>query len=103
MRIALIGNGFAPGKTGGTETYFRTLVDALQREDRGSSYTIFVEEQFVGEFRPADNLDVRKLPVPSTAARVGARISGRFRPGGHPANPRAVEAIEQGGYDLVHF
>ncbi len=103
MRIALIGNGFAPGKTGGTETYFRNLVDALQQEDHDSRYTVFVEEQFLGEFTPSANLDVRVLPVPTTVARVGAKISGKLRPGGHPANPQAVKAIEQGGYDLVHF
>ena len=103
MRIALIGNGFAPGKTGGTENYFRTLVDALQRDDRENSYTVFVEEQFVGEFKTTDRFDVQALPLPSKTARVGARISSTFRPGGHPANPRAVKAIERGGYDLAHF
>ncbi|MBI2355171.1 MAG: glycosyltransferase family 4 protein [Deltaproteobacteria bacterium] len=50
MRIALNAVGFAPGRMGGMETYFRNLLFNLQRLEGGDSYSVLCDERHAGEF-----------------------------------------------------
>lgn len=45
MNIGLNALGLLPGKIGGAETYFRSLVDGLQSEDSDNYYTLLCYEQ----------------------------------------------------------
>ena len=50
MNIGLSAISFVPGGIGGMETYFRNLVDRLQKLDDDNCYTIFCDERYAGEF-----------------------------------------------------
>lgn len=50
MKIGLNSMGFWPGRVGGVETYFRNLVNYLQRLDNSNNYTILCDEPNVSEF-----------------------------------------------------
>jgi len=51
MKIGLVGAPFAPGKTGGTETLFRTLVASLNSYETGNEYLLYVWPQYVDHFQ----------------------------------------------------
>lgn len=51
MNIGLNSMGFWPGRVGGVETYFRNLVQYLQRIDTLNNYTILCDEPNIVEFR----------------------------------------------------
>lgn len=50
MNIGLSAISFVPGGIGGMETYFRNLVDCLQRLDTKNCYTLLCDGRFAGEF-----------------------------------------------------
>lgn len=50
MNIGLNGISFVPGGIGGMETYFRNLLDQLQRLDRNNRYTLLCDRRYAGEF-----------------------------------------------------
>jgi glycosyltransferase involved in cell wall biosynthesis len=50
MRIGLNVIDFDPGNMGGVETYFRNLVDQLQRHDRKNRYLLLANKASIGEF-----------------------------------------------------
>lgn len=50
MNIGLNALGLVAGKIGGVETYFRSLVDSLQREDSDNFYTILCYENDKKQF-----------------------------------------------------
>lgn len=50
MKIGLNAITFVPGGIGGMETYFRNLVDRVQRLDSYDSFTIICDKKFAGEF-----------------------------------------------------
>jgi len=52
MRIGLNGITFAPGKMGGMETYFRSLVTNLQLIDRENEYLLLCDTCHEQEFAP---------------------------------------------------
>ena len=46
MKIGIIALGYAPGKTGGTETYFRNLIIGLQEcANDDDSFTVIVRKE----------------------------------------------------------
>src|SRR5512138_3124842 len=50
MKIGLNAISFVPGKIGGMETYFRNLLQYLQRLDTENQYTLFCDRRYAGEF-----------------------------------------------------
>lgn len=52
MKIALNALNFAPGKMGGTETYFRKLYENLQRLDDGFCFTVACLDEVASELTP---------------------------------------------------
>jgi len=51
MKIGLVGAPFAPGKTGGTETLFKTLVASLDGHGTEHEYLLYVWPQYVNHFQ----------------------------------------------------
>jgi glycosyltransferase involved in cell wall biosynthesis len=52
MRIGLNGITFAPGRMGGMETYFRNLINHLQRIDHDNEYLLLCDERHARELLP---------------------------------------------------
>lgn len=50
MKIGLNAITFLPGRIGGMETYFRNLLDCLQRLDRVNGYELLCDRRIAGEF-----------------------------------------------------
>jgi glycosyltransferase involved in cell wall biosynthesis len=64
MKIGINAVGLNPGKTGGSETYFRSLLHYLQKVDRDNSYSVLCAPRHVGEialFNPS--FRERTVPV----------------------------------------
>lgn len=100
-RIGLNGFGFVPAATGGSEIYFRILVDALQRVEADHDYLLFVRRRVRSE------LDVRSprmrlvtVREPSTFAN---RVRYRLRRPLADLKPRWREAMNAAPLDLVHY
>ena len=55
MRIGLIGQDFNPGKTGGTETYLRSLVSGLPKIDHENQYITYVPRNYISDIMPESN------------------------------------------------
>jgi glycosyltransferase involved in cell wall biosynthesis len=51
MRIGLNATSFSPGRMGGMETYFRNLVERLQRHDHDNDYLLLCDKRHSGEFQ----------------------------------------------------
>lgn len=50
MRIGISLVNFNPGRMGGVESYFRSLLEALQRVDRENEYLLLCDERSLGHF-----------------------------------------------------
>ena len=50
MNIAFNTTAFIPGRMGGTETYFRQLLETLQKVDAENSYSLLIDSHYASEF-----------------------------------------------------
>lgn len=105
MKIAIVTSGFEPGATGGTETYLRNLIAALQAVDPENDYTVFIEPRLAAEL-PLSAPNFRWAPLRTRAhiaRRALRRLLGLGHPGGHVPDPPMANAIDRGRFDVVHF
>jgi glycosyltransferase involved in cell wall biosynthesis len=105
VKIAIVTSGFEPGATGGTETYLRNLIAALQTVDFDNEYTVYIEPRLAGEL-PLTAPNFRWAPLRTRAPlarRAIRRALGLGHPGGHVPDPPMVSAIDRAGHDVVHF
>ncbi len=72
MRIGLNALYLIPGGVGGTEIYFRCLLDALSAIDRENEYVVFTNRETGADLLPKAAANFRLAPQP---------LRARFRPG----------------------
>ena len=101
MRIGLNGFGFVPAATGGSEIYFRSLVDSLQLIDGDHEYLLFVRQRLQSEL-PVHSPRMRLVTVREPSL-VANRI--RYRLGRPLADlkPRWRDAMNGRSLDVVHY
>lgn len=74
MLIALNLLYLIPGVVGGTETYARSLIHALARQDEDNEYTVFVSKEAADlDITPAPNF--RRIVCPVMAMKRAVRYS----------------------------
>ncbi len=98
MKIGIVGWGLMPGKTGGTETYFRNLIRSLQHIDKKNHYIIFLRRECAHEL-VLDNphFKVVLLEEESFADKVLRKLQLPF------LQSRQSQRINAAHLDVVHF
>src|SRR3990167_6206036 len=100
LKIAIHAQPFAPGQTGGTETYFRYLVKHLQRIDPENDYHIFLRKSYIEEIPiQAGNFTKQSIPDQPTIGQKILRRLNRFP----DWETHLAEQLGSYGFDLVHF
>ena len=72
MQIALNLLYLIPGVVGGTETYARSLIDALAREDEDNEYTVYLSRE-AAELDVTPGPNFRRVVSPVVAMQRAAR------------------------------
>lgn len=105
LRIGIIGSGFVPGGTGGTETYFRNLVAALQKVDTRNEYVIMVRPEYMDELHiTATNFSLKPLAFrASFLRRVVNKGLKTLGVSGTTIDKQLSSSVDAQGFDLVHF
>lgn len=104
MKIGIVALGFIPGGTGGTETYFRSLIEGLQKYDKRNDYSLIVKSEYRLEAAQLVSQSGWKViglsEVPPLAYRVARKVG--FRRFGSNSQ-RLAQMIDAMDFDLVHF
>jgi glycosyltransferase involved in cell wall biosynthesis len=100
VTIGIIALHFNPGRTGGSETYFRNLIRSLQRLDNENQYLIFVPKEL------ADSLSLNApnftaVGMPGLSHVLGARLKRRAL--AQVASRRLAAIINAHALDVAHF
>lgn len=98
--IGINGWGLDPGKTGGTETYFRNLIQALQACDTQNQYIIFLKTSSLSEIRvQKKNFRVVELKHENFFDKCLKRLH-KYLP---LITPRQGRTINSYNLDVCHF
>lgn len=75
MKICISAKGFRPAGTGGTETYFRNLLEGLQAIDSINQYTVYVQKGNASSLDiGALNFKVVELPSEPIVFKIARRL-----------------------------
>ncbi len=99
MRVGLNATAFLPGRMGGMETYFRNLLDHLQRHDHENDYLLLCDKRFRREFNlfnPAFQMEYINYAKPSPAWFLRGAIRNFFNRDILAARMNRVKA------DIIH-
>jgi glycosyltransferase involved in cell wall biosynthesis len=99
MKLAVIALTLAPRKSGGIETYFRSLVRTLQEIDKENQYTIVLPKQLIHEIElTAGNFKTLGIGDPGYQ-----KLFRRLRLSKASAEANSAKQIGNLGCDLLHF
>jgi glycosyltransferase involved in cell wall biosynthesis len=99
MKITIMALTFAPRKSGGIETYFRTLLHSLQEADQSSQYILVLPQDCLDEVEvKAKNINKVTVKVP-----VYKNVLRRLKLLTTDYETDLVRQIDSLGGDLFHF
>lgn len=99
MKIGISALTFIPGGSGGVETYFRNLIDELQKNDKSNTYCILMNSQNIDSINLTSK-NFRKLLIEETGR---AKFTRKLRLAKRDANDSIIRQIEKNNFDLIHF
>jgi glycosyltransferase involved in cell wall biosynthesis len=103
MKIGIIGLGFVPGGTGGTETYFRNLLEGLQLYDAKNKYILIVKKEYLREAKKMVKSKRWKVVGVNDVPNLIYRGVRRVKLAKLSNNDYLVKKINDLNLDLVHF
>jgi glycosyltransferase involved in cell wall biosynthesis len=103
MKIGIIAFGYIPAGTGGTETYFRSLLDGLQKYDNSNEYTLVVDKKYLSSAKKL--IASKKWKVKGLTGIPPKYIRGlrKIKVVKSSNDDLLAKKINSMNFDLVHF
>lgn len=94
MKIGIVAQDYNPGQTGGTETYFKTLLNGLPAVAKSDQFLAYVQPQYLHTLESHYNkLNILPIPVKSLSQRVYGKINKKY----------VWDKYHSDQLDLIHF
>lgn len=94
MKVGLIAQDYNPGQTGGTETYFKTLLKGLPKAAQRDRFTALVQPQCLSSLSNNEsNLTIESIRQKSFTQKVRGKLSKDF----------VWDQYSTKDFDVVHF
>lgn len=103
MKIGIVAFGYIPAGTGGTETYFRSLLDGLQKYDNSNDYTLLVDKKYLSSAKQL--ISSKKWKVVGHSLLPSKYIKGlrKIKIVKGSNDDLLAKKINSMNFDLVHF
>lgn len=103
MKIGIVAFGYIPAGTGGTETYFRNLLNGLQKYDNINEYTLLVDKKYLSSAKQL--ISSKKWKVVGLSLLPSKYIRGlrKIKIVKGSNDDLLAKKISSMRFDLVHF
>lgn len=101
MKIGIVALTWQPGKSGGVETYFRNLLEALQEIDRINSYCVYIPQGIDSDLKLTSS-NFRLVKVDVSPKLIRDRVRRRLGVA-DPLSERLRKFLKNERLDVVHF